>query len=82
MAERPEIKRTLGDARLGHLRDMEDGDFSRGYFDAAPEGSYEGSLTDGVGTLHAGHTEPEDFRRRHGLYDEYGFVKRSPFERT
>ncbi len=90
MAKRPEIHRSLGDASVGHLKDMEAGDFDRGYFDAAPEGNYEGSLSsdcyydlteDGVerrcaGTKHPGMIEADGFRRTHGEDDEYGFVRR------
>lgn len=80
MAERREIKATLGDASLGHLDDMADGDYSRGYFDAGPEGNYEGSLSadcyyefpeDGpmvkhcAGTKHQGMIEPDGYRASH-----------------
>ena len=90
MAEKKEISNTLGGADLGHLKDVGDGDFSEGYFDAAPTGNYEGSLEDPVqrydfdsnsfkeedhpGTLHAGQIEADGFERTHG--DSHGFVRR------
>ncbi len=82
MAESKDISRTLGDAQLGHLGDMEDGDFTKGFYDAAPEGNYEGSLSDEMATIVPGNTESDAFRRTHGRYGEYGYLKRGPFERT
>ncbi len=91
MKEKSEISATLGGAKFGtSLKDLEEGDFSRGYYDAAPEGNYEGSL-DGdtllsfengkitehhMGTRHAGMIEPDGYRSPHGEDDEYGFVRR------
>ena len=91
MKEKSEITATLGGAKFGtSLKDLEEGDLSRGYFAAAPEGNYEGSL-DGdtyytfddekmtkhdVGTLHAGMIEADGYRSPHGADDEYGFVRR------
>ena len=42
MTERKDIERTLGGTDFGtSLKDLEDGDITRGYFAAAPEGDYE-----------------------------------------
>jgi hypothetical protein len=94
--ERAEIRKTLGDADLGYLDDVQEGDISRGYFAAAPEGNYEGSLDgdtyiefddDGkmteheAGTMHAGQLEADGYRGTHGNLGEYGFVRR-PLHKT
>ncbi len=91
MNQKPEISATIGDTKFGtSLKDLEDGDLGHGYFDAAPEGNYEGSLGDEsyysfkdgemtehkAGTLHAGMVEPDGYRETHGADDEYGFVRR------
>ena len=91
MKEKSEINATVGDTEFGtSLKDLEEGDLSRGYFAAGPEGNYEGSLDgdtyytfdDGkmtehhMGTKHAGHIEPDGYRETHGEHDEYGFVRR------
>ena len=45
MTEKPDIAATVGNTRFGtSLKDLDEGDLSRGYYDAAPEGNYEGSL--------------------------------------
>lgn len=88
-----EIKNTLGkDRRFGKgYDDVGAADLERGYFDAAPEGNYEGSLAPAqtvydfetgevtekhVGTMHPGKLEPDGFVRTHGDQDQYGFVRR------
>ncbi len=93
MAEKRDIANTLGDTKFGtSLRpDVKSGDLSDGYFNASPDGNYEGSLDsdtyweiddDGnmkefsAGTRHAGHIEADGFRSPHGNNDEYGFVRR------
>ncbi len=92
MKDDAETKATLGDADLGYLNDdVQDGDLSRGHYDAAPRGNYEGSLEPPMqiydfdsgevvekhrGTRHAGHIEPDGFERTHGDQDQYGFVRR------
>ncbi len=91
MKDRPEINATLGDTKFGSsLKSLEDGDLHRGYFDAGPEGNYEGSLDPDTfytfkddkmiehhaGTKHAGMIEADGYRETHGELDEYGFVRR------
>lgn len=91
MAEEKNIQTTLGGTPIGGGRDdMESGDYSRGYYDAAPVGNYEGSLSPDVsydfrdgkmierklGTLHPGMIEADGFVRTHGDMDEWGFVRR------
>lgn len=45
MAKDRDIKNTLGDTAFGSsTKDLADGDFGRGYFNAEPEGDYEHSL--------------------------------------
>ena len=91
MKDRSEINRSIGGTKCGSsLKDLDEGDLGRGYYDAAPEGNYEGSL-DGdtyfemkddklierhMGTKHAGHIEPDGYRGSHGEHAEYGFVRR------
>ncbi len=80
MKDKSEIAASIGGTKFGtSLKDLDEGDFSRGYYDAAPEGNYEGSLeADGFeqGTLHAGFIEADGYRKSHGWDDEYGFVRR------
>lgn len=73
-------------------KDLKDGDLGRGFFDPAPTDSYEGSLDMPMtefdmktgemrevhrGTIRPGQMEAEsDFKRTHGMMDEYGFVRR------
>ncbi len=76
MAERSEIQNTLGGTQFGTaLKDLADGDLSRGYFDASPlPQNTEGYM---AGEVHViDDLEGEGFRRTHGRYDEYGFVRR------
>ena len=45
MAKDRDIKNTLGDTAFGSsTKDLADGDFGRGYFNAEPKGDYEHSL--------------------------------------
>ena len=45
MAENRDIKNTLGNTKFGSsTKDLADGDFSRGFYNAEPEGDYEHSL--------------------------------------
>ena len=93
MAENKEITNTLDDTDFGTslTPDVKDGDLSDGFFNAAPDDNYEGSLDsdkyweldgDGnmnefsAGTKHAGHIEADGFRATHGDNDEHGFVRR------
>ncbi len=91
MKEKSEITASVGDTKFGtSLKDLDEGDLSRGYYGAAPEDNYEGSLDgdtyltfkDGkmtehhAGTLHAGMIEADGYRSPHGADDEYGFVRR------
>ena len=77
MAERDSIQNTLGGTQFGSsLKDLADGDLSRGYFDASPEGS-EGYM---AGEVHViDDLEGEGFRRTHGRFDEYGFIRRPSY---
>ena len=93
MAHDRDIQNTLGGTEFGSsLKDLKDGDLGRGYFNAEPEGNYEGSLDPSIvydcsgpglecerlegGTLHDGFIEPDMNRARHGDLDEYGFLRR------
>lgn len=93
MSERDDIARTLDGTAFGSsLKDLEDGDLTRGFSDAMPEGNYEGSLDPEIhhvwpddggppktyhcGTRHAGHIEPDCNRDTHGDLNEYGFLRR------
>ncbi len=85
-----DIRNTVGNTQFGSsLKDLEDGDLARGYFNAAPKGNYEASLMDRDedmwgdygGTLHPGQLEADGYREKHGTDDEYGFVRR-PRHRT
>lgn len=45
MAKDRDIRKTLGDTAFGSsTKDLADGDFARGYFNAEPKGDYEHSL--------------------------------------
>ena len=91
-----DLKNTLRGADLGKSAgDAKNDDLERGYYDAAPGDSYEGSLEPGMpvydidsgkviekhrGTMRPGSVEPDsDFERRHGQMDEYGFVRRPTY---
>ena len=86
-----DIKNSLKDADYAKASgDMGDGDWDRGYYDAAPEGNYEGSLGNDMsysfangeyteakkGSLDPGMIERNGFERTHGNQDEHGFVRR------
>ena len=82
------IARSVGDTQFGtSLKDVNDGDFDRGYSDGGPEGSpYEG-----YPFVHAGFIESDDYRSVHKFDDwsprtDAGFVRRpthkSDVERT
>lgn len=82
MARDRDIQRTIGNTEFGgSLDDESDTDLERGYSDAMPASTYEGSLDPTVtydygdfdeppvrvegGTRHAGFLEPDDAPRRH-----------------
>ena len=76
-ALQPDQINTVGDTQFGtSLKDCEDGCLDRGYFDAAPEGNYEG-----YPHVHAGFIDSEVFRENHFFDDwsprtEAGYVRR------
>ena len=77
MAERNEIQNTLQSTQFGSsLKDLSDGDLSRGYFDASP-----GTELHTMGPVDRESTpfedlEPVPFEPTHGRYDQYGFIRR------
>ncbi len=84
-----DIQNTLRGFAAGGV-EVRDGDYDRGYHDAAPVGNYEASLGDDVGydfsdgkmterkvgTMHAGQIEDDGYRAQHGDMDQFGFVRR------
>lgn len=76
MAEKDDIRNTLGGTQFGSsLKDLADGDLSRGYFTEGFDDEYEEGVPAGP-VRHPGHIESERYRPTHGLYDEDGFVRR------
>lgn len=71
------VKNTIGNTQFGSsLKDLEDGDLERGYFDASPESpGYEENVPAGP-VRHPEHIDSDQFQGEHGMHGEYGFVRR------
>lgn len=79
MAEKNDIANTVDGTQFGSsLKDLADGDLSRGYFTQGFDDEYEEGVPAGP-IRHPGHIESERYRETHGLNEEYGFVRRPTY---